>query len=122
MQLYEWDAIPAEPMNDLVTRQAIHGDTLTIARLALKRGALVPTHQHPNEQVSMIISGALRFELEGREVTVRAGESLRIPGNVPHSAEAVEDSVAIDVFSPVREDWIRGDDAYLRGGGGRGGR
>lgn len=116
MRLHRWDTLPPEPMNDLVTRQAIHADTLTVARLELKRGAFVPTHQHPNEQLSMIVSGALRFELEGREVIVRAGEMLQIAGGVPHSAEAIEDTVAIDIFSPPREDWIRGDDAYLRAG------
>jgi quercetin dioxygenase-like cupin family protein len=115
MTLHRWDEIAPEQMNPLVTRQAIHADTLTIARIVLKKGALVPTHQHVNEQVSMIESGALRFHVGDREVTVRAGENLQIPSNVPHSAEAIEDTVAVDVFSPIREDWLRGDDAYLRG-------
>jgi quercetin dioxygenase-like cupin family protein len=102
-------------MNDLVTRQVLHGDSMTLARLELKAGAFVPLHNHANEQISMIMSGALRFELGDQEVIVRAGEMLRIPGGVPHSALALEDSVAVDLFSPVREDWVRGDDAYLRG-------
>ena len=117
MQLHRWEEISPEAMNDRVTRQVIHGDTLTVARLVLKQGAVVPTHQHPNEQVSMIVAGALRFHLDGRDVVVRSGENLQIPGGMPHSAEAIEDTIAVDVFSPVREDWIRGDDAYLRGGG-----
>jgi quercetin dioxygenase-like cupin family protein len=75
---------------------------------------LVPEHTHHNEQISMLEQGALRFVIAGQEKIVRAGQVLRIPPHVPHSAEAMEDSVAVDLFSPIREDWIRGDDAYLR--------
>jgi quercetin dioxygenase-like cupin family protein len=114
MKLHRWTSIPAEPMNQMVTRQVIHTDTMTIARLSLRRGALVPRHSHVNEQVSTVESGCLRFIFDDSSVDVRAGESLQIPGNVPHAAEALEDSVALDLFSPVREDWLRGDDAYLR--------
>jgi quercetin dioxygenase-like cupin family protein len=110
-----WDQIPREKMNELVTRQVFHGDTMTIARLELRQGAFVPIHSHSNEQISMITDGALEFELDGQKLVVRAGEMLQIPGNVLHSALALQDSVAVDVFSPVREDWRRGDDAYLRG-------
>jgi quercetin dioxygenase-like cupin family protein len=102
-------------MNELVTRQVLHGDLMTVARLELKAGAIVPLHSHPNEQLSMVAAGSLRFSTGGEEVIVHSGEMLRIPGDVPHSVVALEDSVAIDVFSPVREDWVRGDDAYLRG-------
>ena len=115
MNLHRWSDTPVEKMNDLVTRQVIHGDQMTLARLELKAGAFVPRHSHPNEQISMVAEGSLRFELGEQEVVVRAGEMLRIPGDVPHSALALEDSVAVDLFSPVREDWVRGDDAYLRG-------
>ena len=115
MALERWNDIPREKMNDLVTRQVLHGDTMTVARLELREGAFVPMHSHSNEQISMIAAGALRFDIGGQEVVVRAGEMLQIPSNVPHSALALEDSVAIDLFSPVREDWRRGDDAYLRG-------
>jgi quercetin dioxygenase-like cupin family protein len=114
MDQYSWSAIPEETMNSLLSRQVIHTGLMTIARLRMKKGALVPVHQHPNEQVSMVESGILRFELAGREVLVRAGEVLRIPPDVPHLAEALEDSVATDLFSPCRQDWISGDDAYLR--------
>jgi quercetin dioxygenase-like cupin family protein len=113
--LESWDRIPREQMNELITRQVIHTDTMTVSRLELRQGAVVPTHSHANEQISMIASGALRFELDGKQLIVRSGELLPIPGNVPHSVVALEDSVAIDIFSPVREDWRRGDDAYLRG-------
>jgi quercetin dioxygenase-like cupin family protein len=116
MQHYQWSGIPVDNMNDLVTRQVIHGETMTIARLLLRKGAFVGLHSHPNEQISTIESGSLRFEVGGKEITVKAGETLVIPPNVPHLAEAHEDCVATDVFSPVRQDWIDGNDAYLRGG------
>jgi quercetin dioxygenase-like cupin family protein len=114
MDQYNWDAIPEEPMSPLLSRQVIHTENMTIARLRIKKGAVVPLHQHPNEQVSMMDAGALRFEVGGREVLVKAGEVLRIPPGVPHLAEAMEDSVATDLFTPPRQDWISGDDAYLR--------
>ncbi len=114
MQHYQWLEVPLEQLNPLLSRQAIHSDNMTIARLVMKKGALVPTHRHENEQISMVQSGVLKFVLDGREQIVAAGETLQIPGNVPHSAEALEDTEATDVFTPRREDWIRGDDAYLR--------
>lgn len=115
-QLYDWSVVETEQMNPLIARQVIHGDRTTVARILLKAGAFVPEHSHENEQVSMIVSGSLKFQVAGRDQVVRAGQTLRIPPHVPHAATAEEDCVAIDVFSPRREDWIRGDDAYLRGG------
>jgi quercetin dioxygenase-like cupin family protein len=114
MQLYEWNQIEKEQLNPRASRQVIHGDTMTVARLYLTKGCFVPEHSHHNEQISMLEQGSLRFVLEGREQVVKAGEVLRIPPHVPHSAEALEDSIAVDLFSPPREDWQRGDDAYLR--------
>lgn len=114
MGQYAWDTIPVEQMNPLVTRQVIHGELLTVARIRIKKGAVVPMHQHPNEQLSMMESGRLRFVVDGVESVVGGGEAIRIAPNVPHMAEALDDCVATDVFSPPREDWIRGDDAYLR--------
>ena len=114
MKTHNWNQIPAEQMTDVVTRQAVHTDTMTIARLRLKKGAVVPRHSHPNEQVSNVEEGTLRFIFDDREQIVKTGESMQIPGGVPHAVEALEDSVALDLFSPPREDWIRGDDAYLR--------
>lgn len=114
MHVYEWEKIQKEQMNPLLDRQVIHGDHMTIARLNLKKGCSVPIHSHHNEQISMIEQGALKFMIAGVEKVVKAGEVMRIPPHVPHSAEALVDSVAVDLFSPIREDWIRGDDAYLR--------
>ncbi len=114
MDHYTWSQIPHEQMNDLLSRQVIHTETMTICRLRLRKGAVVPMHQHPNEQVTTMESGSLRFVVAGEEVVVRAGESLRIPPNAPHMVETLEDSVALDLFAPPRQDWISGDDAYLR--------
>jgi len=85
-----------------------------LARLRLRKGCIVPLHSHENEQITYILEGALKFSLQGKEVVVRAGEILVIPSNVPHSAEAIEDTVDLDVFCPPRADWISGTDAYLR--------
>lgn len=115
MKLHRWNSLPVENMSETVSRQVVHSDTMTIARLRLGRGAVVPRHSHPNEQISTVESGKLRFFFDDGETVVSAGESLQIPGGVPHRVEALEDSVALDLFSPPREDWIRGDDAYLRG-------
>lgn len=107
--------IPVEHLNPLIERQFVHGTQSMLARLLLRRGAIVPRHQHVHEQITHIMEGALLFRFDdGREITVRAGELLVIPSNVPHSAEALEDTVDLDVFSPPREDWISGADAYLR--------
>jgi quercetin dioxygenase-like cupin family protein len=114
MANYNWDSVEKEHMNPFLVRQVIHGDLMTIARLELKKGASVPEHSHPNEQVSMVQSGRIMFNLGGVETTVGGGETVRIPPNVPHFVEVIEDCIVFDLFSPRREDWIRGDDAYLR--------
>lgn len=114
MDLYQWDKVPKEELNPTFARQMINGETMTVARVYLKKGCLVPEHSHHNEQISIVEQGALHFVVNGQEQVVKAGEVLRIPPNVPHSALAKEDCVGIDIFCPVREDWLRGDDAYLR--------
>ena len=114
MKLQAWTQVASEQMNADLSRQVIHGQNVTIARLELRKGGAVPEHSHMNEQVSMVQTGAIKFVSNGREHIVRAGECLTIPPNVPHSVNVLEDSVVVDVFSPAREDWIRGDDAYLR--------
>ena len=114
MNLYDWSEVPEEQLNPRIARKMIHGQTMTVARLRLGRGAVVPEHSHVNEQISMIESGSLRFVIGGEERVVKAGETVRIPPHVPHSAVADEDCTALDIFCPVREDWLRGEDAYLR--------
>jgi quercetin dioxygenase-like cupin family protein len=106
--------MPIEHVNPLVDRQFIYGEKGMLARLVLRAGAMVPMHSHDNEQITYILQGALKFSLPERQVVVRSGEILVIPANVPHSAEALEDTVDLDVFCPPRTDWITGTDAYLR--------
>jgi quercetin dioxygenase-like cupin family protein len=114
MPLYRWNDVPKERLNPLLTRQMIHTETMTIARMEVSKGASVPEHSHSNEQVTTLERGRMRVVLGGEEIFLGAGESLAIPSGVPHSIEVLEDAVAVDLFSPRREDWIRGDDAYLR--------
>jgi quercetin dioxygenase-like cupin family protein len=115
MDTFVWDAAPVEQLNDKIGRQMLNGDAMTLARIILTSGAVVPEHEHEHEQIATVLSGRLRFWLAGEEVVLGAGESLLIPGHAPHRVEALEDSVVLDAFAPRREDWIRGDDAYLRG-------
>ena len=103
-----------EQLNDKLSRQMISGENATISQLLLKKGATVPRHSHMNEQYSWIISGALKFVFDDREILVGAGEILLIPANMAHSAVALEDTVDVDIFAPRREDWIRKEDSYLR--------
>lgn len=115
MQITSWAKMETEKLSERITRQMLSGEHATVARIFLKRGAIVPRHEHVSEQYSLIVSGALKFVFDDREVVLREGEIVFIPSNVPHAAEALEDTVDLDVFSPRREDWIRKDDAYLRG-------
>lgn len=107
--------MPVEHLNPLIERQFVHGEEAMLARLLLRKGCIVPEHSHINEQITYVLEGALRFTLDGDDVvTVAAGETLVIPPNVKHSAEALEDTLDLDVFAPPRADWIQGTDAYLR--------
>jgi quercetin dioxygenase-like cupin family protein len=117
LQYLRWADIPEEELKGTITRRLITGDSMMIAQVFLGKGEDVPRHFHHNEQISYIVSGALRFlvgEQGEREIVVRAGEVLVIPSNVPHSAVALEDTLDIDIFSPPREDWLNKTDAYLR--------
>jgi quercetin dioxygenase-like cupin family protein len=114
MKLHNWEQLPAEQMNASIVRKVVHTEQMTIARLNIQKDAVVPEHAHINEQVASVEQGALLFHIGGVDQVVRAGESLVIPPNVPHGVVALEDSVVTDVFTPRREDWIQGDDAYLR--------
>ena len=117
MEAIAWEEMELERLNEKITRQMTSGGSSTVARVLLARGAYVPRHSHVNEQVTMILAGCLKFLFDdGREVFVRPGQVLVIPSGVAHAAEAVEDTVDIDFFTPRREDWIRKEDAYLRSG------
>lgn len=114
VQHLSFHTMPIEHLNPLFERQYVSAEKSMLARLLLRKGCLVPMHHHENEQISYILEGALKFILPGQEITVRAGEVLVIPPNVPHSAEALEDTLGVDVFSPPRADWLSGADSYLR--------
>jgi quercetin dioxygenase-like cupin family protein len=116
MEFYTWDEMETEAMSEFIGRKIIAGDKVMIAQVFIKKGAVVPEHSHDAEQITYILRGALKFELEGKEVVVGEGQVLRIPSNVPHRAVALEDTLDLDVFSPLRYDWLSKDDAYLRRG------
>jgi unsaturated pyranuronate lyase len=103
-----------ESLTPAIGRQVVHTERLTVARILLGRGAVVPEHAHEHEQVANVLEGRLRFRVGDDEQIVVAGESVIVPSGVPHSVEALEAAVVLDVFVPARDDWIRGDDAYLR--------
>ncbi len=114
---YRWSDIPEERLSPLLGRKLITGNRMMLAHVYLKKGCLVPRHAHENEQFTYILEGALRLWLgedDSQEVIVRAGEVLHIPSNLPHRAEALEDTLDVDVFSPPREDWLKKTDDYLR--------
>src|SRR5690242_9004054 len=112
---YRWDDMPHEVLSDNLSRKIISGERTMIAHIFLKKGCVVPAHSHDNEQMTYIISGALKFTINGREILLKAGEVMHIPSNVVHGAVAVEDTLDMDVFTPPRQDWLDKTDAYLRG-------
>ena len=114
MQHYDWASVPSEEMNPHLSRRVIHTQNMTIARLHLTKGGVVPEHHHINEQVAFVVSGALKFIIAGVPQELRAGQCVVLPPDVPHSVEVLEDSDVIDTFAPARADWIAGDDAYMR--------
>lgn len=112
---YRWADIPEDKLKPDISRRAIHGENLTISMFILKKGAKVDSHKHINEQMSYVLSGAVKFIMpDGKEHVVSQGMVMHLPPNVEHAALALEDSVVIDVFSPPREDWKKGADQYLR--------
>src|SRR3954447_8151982 len=111
---YRWDDLPREQLSPLIGRRLITGEQLMIAHVYLAKGAIVPEHSHHNEQVTYILEGLLRFTVDGETIDVGAGQVLTIPPHVPHMAEALEDTLDVDVFTPPRQDWRDGSDAYLR--------
>jgi quercetin dioxygenase-like cupin family protein len=120
LKYISWKDVEVEQLNSLLGRQMIVGDKIMLARVLLKKGSVVPEHSHENEQVTYILEGALKFWIDGKEIVVREGEVLCIPSNMPHKAEAVEDTVDLDVFYPPRQDWLNKTDSYLRTASGGG--
>ncbi|HZP17133.1 MAG TPA: cupin domain-containing protein [Terriglobales bacterium] len=114
LKYLSWNGVELETMNPLLQRQLIVGQDVMLARVLLKKGCIIPMHSHVNEQISYILEGALKFWIDGKEIVVRPGEILTIPPNMPHKAEALEDTVDLDIFHPPRADWLAKTDAYLR--------
>ena len=117
VSFYRWDDMPKEQVNEGLSRRLVTCDRMMLAHVYLKKGNVVPRHQHANEQITYVLEGALHFwigEDESEEITVRAGEVLTLPSWVWHKAEALEDTLDVDVFNPPRQDWLDKTDAYLR--------
>ena len=114
MQKTSWEKLEIEKFGDLTKRQMLSGENATLGRWQFAKGAVVPRHSHQAEQYTIVVSGSMKFVFDDREVFLSAGDVLFIPSNVPHSAIALEDCVDIDFFAPRREDWIRGEDSYVR--------
>jgi quercetin dioxygenase-like cupin family protein len=111
-----WSSVELEDLNPLLQRHFVVGQNVMLARVLLKKGCIVPEHSHHNEQLTYILEGALKFWIDGKELVVNSGEVLVIPPHMPHKAEAVADTVDLDIFNPPRADWINKTDKYLRGG------
>jgi quercetin dioxygenase-like cupin family protein len=111
---YRWDEIELEKVTEMISRKLVTGEREMLAQVYLKKGALVPMHHHEAEQMTYVLQGALRFTVDGEDVTVRAGEVLHLPSDVPHQAEALDDTFELDVFSPIRHDWLNKTDDYFR--------
>ena len=104
--LHRWDEIELEKVTQMISRKIVAGDHEMIAQVYLKRGALVPIHSHESEQLTYVLQGAIKFLVDGDEFTVREGEVLHIPSGVPHQAEALDDTLELDLFSPGRREWL----------------
>jgi quercetin dioxygenase-like cupin family protein len=112
-----WEDMEKETVKDDIKRRIVTGERAMLAHIYLDKGARVPMHSHHNEQITYLLEGTLKFWIgeEREEVILKGGEVLHIPPNVPHEAEALEDCLDVDVFSPPRQDWLDGTDHYLRG-------
>ncbi len=117
ISFYRWDSMKKERVSDMLERRLITGERMMLAQVYLKKGCIVPKHSHHNEQLTYILEGALKFWIGddgAEEIVVHAGEVLLIPSNVPHKAEALEETLDVDIFSPPRQDWLDKKDDYLR--------
>lgn len=113
--IHRWDEIALEKVTEMISRKVVTGEREMLAQIYLKRGAIVPMHSHESEQLTYVLQGAMRFLVGGEELTLREGEVLHIPSWVPHQAEALDDTFELDLFSPIRRDWLDGSDDYFQG-------
>jgi len=114
VRLHRWDEIALEKVTEMLSRKIVTGEREMLAQVYLKAGCVVPMHAHESEQMTYILQGVLRFLIGGEEITVREGEVLHIPSWIPHQAEALDDTFSLDVFSPIRQDWLDQTDDYFR--------
>jgi quercetin dioxygenase-like cupin family protein len=114
VRLHRWDEIALEKVTEVISRKIVTGERAMLSQIYLKRGALVPMHKHESEQLTYVMQGALRFLVGGEEAIVRDGEVLVIPSWIEHQVEALDDTLTLDLFSPIRQDWLNGTDDYFR--------
>jgi quercetin dioxygenase-like cupin family protein len=114
VRLHRWDEIALEKVTEMISRKLVTGEREMLAQIYMKKGALVPVHKHESEQLTYVLQGAMKFFVAGEEITVRDGEVLHIPSWVEHQAEALEDTFELDLFSPIRQDWLDHTDDYFQ--------
>ena len=114
VRLHRWDEIALEKVTEVISRKLVTGEREMLTQIYLKRGALVPMHKHESEQMTYVLQGGLKFLVGGEEVIVREGEVLVIPSWVEHQVEALDDTLTLDIFSPIRQDWLDGTDDYFQ--------
>lgn len=111
---YDFENMPIETLSDKISRQYIYSGESMLVKWIFKKGAEVPLHHHVNEQITWITEGSVRVFSQGKEFIVKAGEVIIFPPHVPHEFLALEDTIDIDFFTPVREDWINQSSTYLQ--------
>jgi quercetin dioxygenase-like cupin family protein len=112
--LHRWDEIALDKVTEMLSRKIVSGEREMLVQIYVKRGCLVPMHSHESEQMTYVLQGALKFLVGGEEITVREGEVLHIPSGIEHQTEALEDTFELDLFSPIRQDWLDQSDEYVR--------
>jgi len=113
VRLHRWDEIALDKVTEMLSRKIVTGEREMLVQVYVKRGCLVPLHTHASEQMTYVLQGALKFLVGGEEITVREGEVIHIPSGIEHQAEALEDTFELDVFSPIRAEWLTGADDDL---------
>jgi len=115
VRLHRWDEIALDKVTEMLSRKVVTGEREMLVQVYIKRGCLVPLHAHDSEQMTYVLQGALKYLVGGEEITVREGEVIHIPSGVQHQAEALEDTFELDVFSPIRHEWlVAGDEPDLQ--------
>jgi len=113
----KWNDLPREQLNEKFSRRIISGEKIMLTQIFLDEGFVVPWHSHENEQISYIVDGELKFWMgdeNGEPIIARSGEVVVLPSGVPHKVEVIKNTYSLDIFSPPRQDWLSGDDQYLR--------